>query len=78
MFSASLAIVNYALIDDRWQLLTVLAEFDGQWESREAFISHFTVCYGAAGDERFKYHLVEKIGSRTVRDYYTKRTLEAG
>ncbi|WP_116124350.1 hypothetical protein [Lewinella sp. IMCC34183] len=75
MFAAPLAIVSYALIHDRWQLVTVIVEYDPHQHSRTSFIEFFSGNYAAAGDESFRYRLAESGHGGTLRDFYTKETL---
>ena len=78
MFSAPLAILSCALINDRWQILTIVAEFDPRRQSRTSFIEYFTGHYAVAGDDRFKYRLAEVTDRGVVRDFYTKDRLDCG
>ncbi|WP_116105119.1 hypothetical protein [Lewinella sp. IMCC34191] len=78
MFAAPLAIVTYALIKGRWQLVTVIAEFESHRQSREAFIAYFVGHFAMAGDDRFVYCLAETVERGIVRDYYTKDCLDFG
>ncbi|WP_157974362.1 hypothetical protein [Lewinella sp. IMCC34183] len=75
MFTSSLAIVSYAIVDQRLELLTVIQGFEPVGQSMDEFVEDFGERFALAGDDSFGYLLVTKNDEGTLVDYFTRKRL---